>query len=114
MTDMPARRVDLRSGTVALPADEMHQAMSEYNLNLFEDRLEARDETRWPLAEGYRIIYLVGGKIDIAAAGKSSTHGENSARFGTGACVVRASADGARLWRWELVPKAAEGRADFL
>ena len=61
MTDMPARRVDLRSGTVALPADEMHQAMSEYNLNLFEDRLEARDETRWPLAEGYRIIYLVGG-----------------------------------------------------
>ena len=112
MTDMPARRVDLRSGTVALPADEMHQAMSEYNLNLFEDRLEARDETRWPLAEGYRIIYLVAGEIDIAAAGKSSTHGENSAWFGTGACVVRASADGARLWRWELVPRAAEGRAD--
>ena len=113
MTDMPARRVDLRSGTVALPADEMHQAMSEYNLNLFEDRLEARDETRWPLAEGYRIIYLVAGEIDIAAAGKSSTHGENSAWFGTGACVVRASADGARLWRWELVPRAAEGRADY-
>ena len=44
--------------------------MSEFNLNLFEDRLEAGEEIRWPLAQGYRIIYVVAGEIDIAAAGQ--------------------------------------------
>ncbi len=83
--------------------------MSEFNLNLFEDRLEAGEEIRWPLAQGYRIIYVVAGEIDIAAAGQSSTQGENSAWFGTGACFARAAADGARLCRWELV--GATGQA---
>jgi quercetin dioxygenase-like cupin family protein len=86
--------------------------MSEFNLNLFEDRLEAGEEIRWPLAQGYRIIYVVAGEIDIAAAGQSSTQGENSAWFGTGACVARAAADGARLWRWELVGATGQAAED--
>ena len=85
--------------------------MSEYNLNLFEDRLEARGEVRWPLAEGYRIVYVVEGGVDIAAAGQSGPHGENSAWFGTGVCGAKAAAGGARLWRWELVPAANRGQA---
>ena len=86
--------------------------MSEYRLNLFDDRLEARDEARWPLAEGYRMVYVVEGEAVIAAAGQSSTQGENTAWFGTGDCVARAAADGARLWRWELVPGATGQTAE--
>jgi hypothetical protein len=85
--------------------------MSEYSLNLFEDRLGLRDEATWPLGEGYRIIYVVEGEVDIAgAAGHSSTHGQNSAWLGTGACVARATTDQTRLWRWDLVPGATGGR----
>ena len=77
--------------------------MSEYNLNLFEDQLGAWDEIRWPPAEGYRMVYVVEEEVETAA-GQRNTHGENSAWFGTGVCVARAAADGARLWCWELVP----------
>jgi len=85
--------------------------MNEYSLNLFEDQLEVRDETTWPLAEGYRMVYVVEGAVDIAADGRSGAHGENSACFGSGVCVARAVADRTRLWRWELVPANGGQRA---
>ncbi|MBI2202632.1 MAG: hypothetical protein HYU41_02085 [Candidatus Rokubacteria bacterium] len=78
------------------------------HLVLLEDRLE-RDATLYAGAFN-RVIYCVGGWVDVASAGVTTTIGENQAWQGRGEATVRATTD-ARLWRWELRRSAATSNA---
>lgn len=81
--------------------------MSEHTLRLFEDHLAARSEISLPSPGGCRVVYVVEGNVEIATDDQIRKYMENSAWFGTGACVPRAGGQGARLWRWELVRTSA-------
>ncbi len=76
--------------------------MSGYVLQLFEDVLVAAAESA-PLPPRRRAIYVVEGRALVFADGEAGAFGANSAWFGTCSCTVRADAERARLWRWELV-----------
>ena len=76
--------------------------MSGYALQLFEEVLVAAAESG-PLPPRRRAIYVVEGRALVFADGEAGAFGANSAWFGAGSCTVRADAERARLWRWELV-----------
>ena len=75
--------------------------MTDYALQLLEDRLASGSEISLPPRN--RVVYIVEENIAITADGGRGEFGQNSAWFGTGSCALEAGAQGARLWRWELV-----------
>ena len=76
-----------------------------YELRLFEDTLFGGEEVR--LEEpAPRAIYVSAGSIAVDGADVSSDEGVVSA----GAVTLRAGADGAAVWRWEV--GAPDERAD--
>ena len=80
--------------------------MDEYALRLLEDTLESASGYEPPLPPCLRVVYVVAGSAAIGGAGEGAEFGPNTAWFGAGPCDLRAGADGARLWRWELVPRS--------
>jgi hypothetical protein len=75
--------------------------MSGHALRLFEDILTAAESATLP--PRHRVVYVVAGRVLVSADGQASTFAANNAWFGAGSCTVRAGAEKARLWRWELV-----------
>ena len=49
------------------------------------------------------MVYVVEGGMTITSDEPAHEFSQNSAWFGVGECTLKAGADGARLWRWELV-----------
>jgi quercetin dioxygenase-like cupin family protein len=78
------------------------------HLVLLEDTLE-REAALFAGAFN-RVVYCVGGWVDVACDGVTTTLGENQAWHGRGEVTVRATTD-ARLWRWELRPRSATANA---
>ena len=85
--------------------------MSGYALRLFEDILTAAESATLPPRR--RVVYVVEGRVLVSADGQTGAFSANSAWFGAGPCTVRADAEKARLWRWELVrtPISDDGAA---
>ena len=77
--------------------------MKNYALQLLEDRLTEGPEISQSLPSRHRVVYVVEGSMTINSEEQEREFSRNSAWFGTGECALRAGADGARLWRWELV-----------
>lgn len=73
--------------------------MTRYQLRLYEDRLDVDAAFDRPLAATNRIVYVVSGSVSV---GRAALAAEQAWR-GTGEMLLSAGADGARIWRWELV-----------
>ncbi len=73
--------------------------MTQYQLRLYEDRLEADAAFDGPLAATNRVVYVVSGSATVGAAALTA----DQAWRGTGEMKLSAGSDGARVWRWELV-----------
>tara|TARA_Y100000588_G_scaffold362472_1_gene424218 strand:+ start:219 stop:878 length:660 start_codon:yes stop_codon:yes gene_type:complete len=76
--------------------------MATHALRLIEDRLGENESTA-ELPGTYRTVYVVEGRATVKAHGSLRWQQPNSAWFGMGACSFSAGAEGARLWRWELL-----------
>ena len=82
--------------------------MSDYVLRLLEDQIQANSTFSSPLAAGNRVLYVVQGEVGTLVEGTSRKVAANDAWYTGAACSIKSGAEGARLWRWELVP-APEG-----
>ena len=78
--------------------------MSDYVLRLYEDRINSASECSLSEVDGYKVIYVVEGKVGIKVDEQTTEYKENTAWFGSDACVARGEG---RIWRWELVRRAA-------
>lgn len=74
-------------------------------LRLYEDVLPNGAEVNWPAAP--RMIFVVHGAIAVA----DRTLRDEEAFASESAVAVKAGPAGATLWRWEVVPDGAGGRA---
>ena len=77
--------------------------MTERILRLFTDSVTA--ESRVALGAANRILYVVGGILEIDAGTTAMRLTPGSSAFLDGAANLRAAAEGAELLRWELVAR---------
>ncbi|MFQ5913175.1 MAG: hypothetical protein ACE5JS_08330 [Nitrospinota bacterium] len=87
--------------------------MTTYALRLLEDHAQPGSRFSGSLEGGHRILYVVEGEVTVSAGQRSQKVPANSAWYGAGSCSIHSGAEGARLWRWELVraPASNEGLA---
>jgi hypothetical protein len=74
-----------------------------WELRLLEDSLRDGGAVALPEDGVNRIAYIAHGGIEVGGAGFAA----DSAWHGRGAAVLRAGAEGAALWRFELAPRDA-------
>ena len=87
--------------------------MSDYDLRLVEDELAPGARIAVPALAGFRVIYLASGCAEVTPSGEGQEGlEENTARFGAEACAVKTGAEGATLWRWEMVRGEGGWRAE--
>lgn len=86
--------------------------MPGYALRVVEDRIGPRAALALPAA--HRVVYVVGGGLDVSADGTHARRGANEAWQGGGACLFTAGGEGALAWRWELGPadRVGDPRSD--
>lgn len=88
--------------------------MTLCTLRLYEDTLPASYSPVYLPAEN-RAVYVVDGEVLIETADGAQLHRKDSAWVGSGEATFQSGAQGARLFRWELVaspePKRGELRS---
>jgi hypothetical protein len=83
-------------------------AMKKFRLRIYHDHFTEDVEASLPPER--RVIFCVAGDARLASAARSERIGTDQAWFSDGLVNVRGEAEGARLWRWELVaPDTAPG-----
>lgn len=87
--------------------------MRGYTLRLFEDTIKASSDFLAPLDAENRVLYVVEGDVAVAERGMTKNLAANNTWSGAGSCSIRSGAEGARLWRWELLrtPESNDGLA---
>ncbi len=78
-------------------------------LRLTEDTMAPGGAYPAPLAAGNRVLYVAGGEITVGAAGAEASVGRDQAWFGSGGCMAKAGAEGARVLRYELLEGPGDG-----
>jgi hypothetical protein len=76
--------------------------MSTYLLRLYQDTLP-RDHAPVFLPHAARAVYVVDGDVTVETPAGCDNHAAGSAWVGQDAVALLAGAQGARLWRWELL-----------
>ena len=88
-------------------------AKKRFRLRIYHDHFTENVEAK--LTVERRLVYCVAGDATLTSAERKSTIADDEAWFGDREAHVVGGAEGARLWRWELVtPDAGPGeiRAD--
>lgn len=84
--------------------------MSTRVLRLIEDRLESGSKVSLPATN--RIIYVVGGQVDVRSDESTERINPNEAWHWDGELNVSGGREGAKLWRWELVDAPESGNGE--
>src|SRR5512146_1053081 len=83
-------------------------ATRRFRLRIYHDHFS--DDVRATLPAERRVVYCAGGEATLTSAGRSATARDDEGWFGESTVAIAGGAEGARLWRWELVaPDAAPG-----
>ncbi|PUA18591.1 hypothetical protein [Glaciimonas sp. PCH181] len=86
--------------------------MSSYLLRLYQDTLPTGNTPVY-LPMGPRAIYVVDGNVTIELPNGGQHHAQGSAWVGQEAITLLAGAEGARLWRWELLTQHVSGSGEL-
>jgi hypothetical protein len=81
--------------------------MADYVLRLYTDVLTEKASLSKPLPGMVRALYVANGMATVRSNGTGATLNANSAIHTTGEVEVTGGSDGARILRYELVPKGA-------
>ncbi len=81
--------------------------MADYVLRLYTDVLREKASLSRPLPGLVRALYISNGMATVHGNGTSATLNANSAILTTSDVEVTGGSDGARILRYELVPKGA-------